>query len=199
MAARRRPLKRRLGERRYRRLFVIATEGAKTEPAYFGLFNDEQSVIHVKCLRSGHASAPPQVLARMEQHLRQEALRETDQAWLVVDTDRWTDSQLKSLYQWTQKAANRGLAVSNPHFEFWLLLHFEEGEGLKHAKDCARRLKHYLPGYDKGLSTATISLEMVSGAIARAMRRDKPACTDWPRSLGQTTVYRLVKEILQRG
>lgn len=39
MVAQRRKFQRPLGERRYKKLFLIAAEGIKTEPIYFGLFN----------------------------------------------------------------------------------------------------------------------------------------------------------------
>jgi hypothetical protein len=35
MVVKRRSLKRSMGVRRYKKLFIIATEGAKTEPLYF--------------------------------------------------------------------------------------------------------------------------------------------------------------------
>ena len=60
MASRRRTFKRPLGERRYRKLFVIAVEGVKTEPQYFAIFNDQTSVIRVNCLKGGHDSPPCQ-------------------------------------------------------------------------------------------------------------------------------------------
>jgi hypothetical protein len=74
MPPKRRKFQRPLGERRYRKLFVIAVEGVKTEPQYFALFNDQQSVIRVNCLKGSQDSSPPQVLKRMEDHLRQEEL-----------------------------------------------------------------------------------------------------------------------------
>ena len=39
MLAKRGSFQRPFGERRYRKLFVIATEGVKTEPQYFAAFN----------------------------------------------------------------------------------------------------------------------------------------------------------------
>lgn len=79
MANQRRPLRRPLGERRYRRVFFVATEGTKTEPEYLALLDDQYSVIKVK---------------------------------------------------WLKGASNRGFALSNPKFEYWLLLHFEDGAGV---------------------------------------------------------------------
>lgn len=196
MSPSRRKFQRPLGERRYRKLFVIAVEGIKTEPQYFALFNDQKSVIRVNCLRSRNESSPPQVLKRMEDHLRQEELRSSDEAWLVVDKDQWTDEQLAQLNSWAQERDNYGFALSNPKFEYWLLLHFEDGRSIASPRDCSDRLKRYLPSYDKGIDARKITRERIEDAIHRARQRDNPPCVDWPRALGGTTVYRLVEKIL---
>ena len=192
----RRRFERPLGERRYRRLFVIAAEGSKTEPQYFNLFNNGQSVIRVHCLKSDLASSPPQVLKRMKDRLRQETLKSDDQAWLVVDKDKWTDEQLAQLYDWAQADDCYGFALSNPKFEYWLLLHFEDGAGITSSRNCSDRLKRYLSGYDKGIDKHKFGRERIEAAIYRAQRRDDPPCKDWPRALGGTTVYKLVEHLL---
>ena len=46
----RRKFTRPLGNRRYRKLFVIAVEGSVTEPDYFKLFQNIEPIVHVKCL-----------------------------------------------------------------------------------------------------------------------------------------------------
>ena len=195
MSARSRTLKRPLGERRYKKLFIIATEGVKTEPRYFVLFNNRQSVIKVQCLRGKSESSPPQVLRRMAEYLRRESLKESDEAWLVVDKDQWTDEQLHQLHAWAQSSENYGLALSNPKFEYWLLLHFEDGAGVSSSHACSERLKRYLPNYDKDIGPGKITRGMIANAIQRAKQRDNPPCMDWPRSIG-STVYRLLERIL---
>ena len=132
----------------------------------------------------------------MENHLKNEGLRRSNEAWLVVDKDEWTDKQLQQLYEWSLKAANHQFALSNPKFEFWLLLHFEDGNGVNSSQDCSPRLKQHLPNYDKGIDKSKMTCEMIAFAIKRARQRDTPPCDDWPRSTG-TTVYRLVENILQ--
>ena len=93
-----RTFQRPLGERRYKKLFVISVEGSKTEPQYFAIFNQPQSIILVKCLkRPSTESSPIQVLKRMEGYLRKESLRKTDEAWIVVDKDDWMEDQLREL------------------------------------------------------------------------------------------------------
>lgn len=196
MSLKRRKFRRPLGERRYRKLFVLAVEGIKTEPQYFAHFNDQQ-VIRVHCLRGNHASSPPQVLKRMKDFLRQEGLKPSDEAWLVVDKDQWTDEQLNQLHAWAQASENHGFAFSNPRFEYWLLLHFEEGTRITSQQNCIDRLQRYLPNYDKAIDARKITNDRIRDAIRRAKLRDNPPCADWPRSPGGTTVYRLVENILR--
>jgi hypothetical protein len=195
MAEARRRFQRPLGERRYKKLFVVAVEGKETEPEYFALFNSTQSVIHVECLKGGKKSSPLQVLARLENRLKDGRLQSSDEAWLVVDKDQWTDEQLSLLHAWTQQRINRGMALSNPKFEYWLLLHFEDGYGVASAKDCTDRLVRTPYGYGKHLDARQFTPVRIQEAIQRAKVRDQPPCEDWPRSVG-TTVYRLVEALL---
>ena len=125
MPPKRRRFTRPLGERRYRKMFVISTEGNITEPQYFNIFN-QWAVIHVKCLRSKGDNSPPAVLARMKRYIEEKGL----QKWLVVDRDQWNEVHLRELHEWSLQADGYGFALSNPKFEYWLLLHFENGTGV---------------------------------------------------------------------
>ncbi|MBW2084002.1 MAG: RloB domain-containing protein [Deltaproteobacteria bacterium] len=197
MAKKRRTFRRPLGKRRYRELFIIAVEGAKTEPQYFALFNSRNSVIHVTCVKGKHHSSPPQVLKHMKDYLNQKSLRPSDEAWLVVDKDNWADDQLALLYAWSESSERYGFALSNPKFEYWLLLHFEDGRGISTSQACSERLKRYLPNYAKGINPRDFPPARISEAVHRATIRDNPPCKDWPRTTG-TTVYRLVEKLLEK-
>ncbi len=176
-------------------MFVIAVEGIKTEPSYFALFNDK-SVIHVRCLKGDNRSAPAHVLQRMERYLQRNEIVKGDEAWLVVDKDQWTVRQLAELHAWSRGASNRAFALSNPRFEYWLLLHFEDGAGISSSQECSRRLRRHLPGYDKGSDRRKFTADRIANAVERAAARDSPPCKDWPRQPWRTTVYRLVRNIL---
>ena len=200
-----RRLQRPLGERRYKKLFVIAVEGEKTEPLYFSIFNDDSRVVHVRCLEGKTESAPPHVLRRMVRYLADEEadLKKTDEAWLVVDKDQWSEQQLLPLHQWVSKrkrnGPERGFAVSNPSFEYWLLLHFEDGNDIADLRQCIHRLRHHLPESGKSIDPQGFSEEMILKAVERARKRNNLPCTDWPRNPGCTTVYLLVEKILEAG
>jgi RloB-like protein len=180
--------RRKLGQRRYRRMFVIVAEGTVTEQEYFPLLSDE-SIVHIKCLKNRRGLTPREALKRVH------AL---DEAWVVVDKDQWPEEHLSELHAWSQTKGNYGFALSNPKFEIWLLLHFEDAVGAATGHECDRRLANYLPAYDKHVSLNRFSNERIAAAVARAKTRDTPPCADWPRNPG-TTVYRLVEKILQAG
>ncbi|TSA38190.1 MAG: RloB domain-containing protein [Porphyromonadaceae bacterium] len=195
MTAARRKFQRPLGERRYRKLFVIATEGYITEPQYFALFLKYQPIVHIKCLRDKSKNSPLQVLKRLRTQLKNENFMKSDEAWLVVDKDKWTDNQLGQLFAWSNQSDQFGFALSNPKFEFWLLLHFEDGNGIASSQDCSGRLQVHLPDYDKNIDSRKFTRELMEVAIHRAEVRDNPPCADWPKVIG-TTVYKLVAKFL---
>ena len=89
-----------------------------------------------------------------------------DEAWLIVDKDQWTDAQLMQLHEWARKGDNQGFALSNPKFEYWLLLHFEDGIGISSAQDCTARLKEHLPEFDKGFDVRKITRDKIVNAVA---------------------------------
>lgn len=191
-----RTFQRPLGERRYKKLFVVSVEGSKTEPQYFAIFNQPQSIVLVKCLkRPSTESSPIQVLKKMQGYLRKESLRKTDEAWIVVDKDDWTEDQLRELLQWAEKNENHGFALSNPNFEYWLLLHFEDGKGIANSQECLTRLKRHLPNYKKDIDGKKITLELIAKAISRAKQRDTNQSSDLPQRWS-TTVYKLVEKIM---
>lgn len=196
MAQKPRTFQRPLGERRYKKLFVVSVEGSKTEPQYFAIFNQPQSIVLVKCLkRPLTESSPIHVLKKMQGYLRKESLRKTDEAWIVVDKDDWTEDQLKELLQWAKKSENHGFALSNPNFEYWLLLHFEDGKEIANSQECLTRLKRHLPNYKKDIDGRKITLELIAKAISRAKQRHINRSSDLPQ-IWSTTVYKLVEKIM---
>ena len=89
---------------------------------------------------------------------------------------------------------NYRLGVSNPCFEYWLLLHFEDGDTVHSSKSIREQLRKYLPDYDKHIDENKVRYR-IKEAIFRAKQRDNPPCKDWPRKTG-TTVYRLVEILI---
>lgn len=191
------------GFRPYKKLFIVAVEGDKTEPNYFKLLKRiSGKIADIQVIPSKKASAPGHVLKNLYKYLKASKinLRNTDELWAAVDADAWSKKQLQALYDWEEQETNKtvvkGVAVSNPKFELWLLLHFEDGHQV-YKSNCDDRLRQRLPNYRKDMSFY-FSEEQCLKAIARAKTKDSPPCSDCPRE-GVTTVYRLVERILCNG
>lgn len=181
--------------RRYKKRFIIAGEGSVTEKQYFNMLKGNALVL-IEVLPHANKSAPRYLLKTIERKLCKSKLRDGDEAWCVCDTDKWTDEQLDELHEWSKQSENYGLAVSNPNFEFWLLLHFEDGNKVKTSGDCKVRLEKHLSRNGKSIDTRKFKEEKVAIAIERAKNRDRPPCESYPKSQKQTTVYRLVEKII---
>jgi hypothetical protein len=174
----------------------LAFEGHKTECQYFSnlkqvVYNKVNIKIH---LRSASKSSPIDVLSSITKAIKDRPLKKNDMAWLVVDIDNWPEQEIMKLHQWSVQSHKHGFAVSNPCFEFWLLLHFEDGRSVNSCKDCVRKLKRILPDYDKSVDWSKYK-DGITKAITRAKELDTPAVEDWPKKVG-TTVYRLVEKLI---
>lgn len=184
--------------RSYRPVFIIATEGKRTEPDYFTMeiFRSRERPVRVKVLRGCSRSSPRAVLGRMREYLRSYDRADGDEAWLVVDTDQWKDEELEELYAWSQSDAYTNLAVSNPQFEYWLVLHFEDGNNISNKSECLTRLGKHVPNYNKSnIPKARFTVTRVKCAVKRAKAQDSPPCAKWPARTG-TTVYRIAEKLL---
>ncbi len=196
----RRSFQRRQGERPYYKVFLISTEGQTTEREYFEhLWKSHPNLKSTRDFARpprNSSSSPHDVLVCMEQCIeRHKPLRKGDEAWLVVDKDSWTDDQLTELRNWISRPGRNGytryLAISNPKFEYWLLLHFSDA-GVCDSNDCTHKLKMHVPNYSKHIDFKKYSDSEVRSAIERARRRDRPGTG----GVSTTTIYVLVSHIL---
>lgn len=192
------PLKRQRKRSPYAQLFVICTEGRNTEPQYFGLPFFKSWERQVMSFSSPNGSSPGNVKEAMNKWINRNTLQPGDELWLVVDVDQWTDDQLTDLFAWAKEAkagVARGVVVTNPKFEYWLLLHFEDNPPAT-CRACCEHLNIYLPNYDKSIPVGAFNVENVRRAIERAREGDIPPAVAYPREPGRTTVYRLAERLL---
>lgn len=174
-------------------IFVIAVEGEKTEKQYFeGLFHSRKLRVEVLAATEGRSS-PPHIKERLATYVREHRLAPQDERWLVLDTDRWGPKHLKALGEDAAQGAYH-LAISNPCFEAWLLLHHTgDIEGLRPCDRVTARLRELLGGYSK----KTLCLEDFRGRVAQAIERaEARSCASdrWPQAEG-SDVFKLVKRL----
>lgn len=202
------------------RLFVIAAEGSDTEKLYFEAIKKtfRNTKVHIEVLNrtdfgiAATNSSPKDVLKTLDSFKNRHNLKSDDQLWLIIDRDRQNvrDEQLSKIAQQVlQKKYFLGL--TNPCFEFWLVLHFEN----PHNFDSTTRLTYFenkktgdkrllekvlsghLNGYDKAKYDTNILMQNIYTAIEHAKALPLPDIERWHTDLG-TQVGDLVVQLVPR-
>ncbi len=119
--------RRETGRRDHRRVIRVLTEGAVTEVAYLVQWARRSSNTHLDFAESG--MAPLSLVQRAREHQRANQRRgsrqrgDFDEIWCIFDVD-----QHPNLNQAITEARQSGIrvALSNPCFELWLILHYRD-------------------------------------------------------------------------
>jgi hypothetical protein len=183
---------------------LIVSEGKETEPRYFEELktrNREVVTVIISKGRDGQTN-PKRVLKRLKQEVRNRASWDSrDQAWLVVDTDQWTEAERQEIELAVSKDSQIHLAASNPCFELWLLLHFRDGWDAITASDLDRLLgsPDCLTNYHKKNYNVSILMKKINDAIHRAKTSDSTTTDKWGKwpLPGKTHVYKVVENIIR--
>jgi hypothetical protein len=183
-------------DRRDTKLFIVATEGKETEKQYFRMFNSTRIKVEILATTEDGKSSPEYVLERLDKCKKQYDLNEDDMLWLVSDVDRWGDKKLSDVCsQGRQRGYN--LAISNPCFEVWLTLHFEDINTEDRTCDNFKaRLRTILGSYNGSNLNISAYKPNTKDAVNRAKNLHPSSQQDWPPTLG-THVYRLVEILLK--
>jgi hypothetical protein len=168
----------------------VVCGGKRTEPDYFrGLKGYLRNpAVQVKVRAKGCA---PEELVRYARSIAPEEADEFDEVWCVVDADEYDLEAAAALVA----KPNVRLAVSNPCFELWLLLHHQDRTAhLRDARAVLRQLTLLLPEYQKnGLRFADFAAGLPD-AIRRAECLD-PTGNDHGRN-PSSGVWRLVRRMV---
>ncbi len=181
---------------------LIASEGQETEPLYFDELKTrhrEVVTVIVSAGRSGQTN-PRRVLKRLKEEISKRASwTHRDQAWLVVDTDQWSEAERREIQEAVAENSRIHLAASNPCFELWLLLHFRDAWEAITAADLYRLLKSStcFGAYEKEAYDASSLIGRIEDAIGRAETADTSPPDKWTAP-GETHVYRIVEKITGR-
>ncbi len=167
--ARREPTKSRAASRRPSRMRLLVVCGTKkTEEQYIRGLRAHIGNPAVDLTVVNRPKDPTAVVAYASKFLLA-SQRDFDEVWCVFDVDEFDIGPARAL------AAAEGfeIAVSNPCFEFWLLLHHEDHRGhLRVCDDAGTRLRRHVPAYDKTALIFTDFAEGVDPACRRAKAID---------------------------
>jgi len=196
-------LRRRPWRREPLRRFLVVCEGRLTEPEYFKALRRRYRA-SVKLVIEPGGVSPERLVERavdMKRAAERDARRQRDrflryeEVWCVFDTDK--HDHLADAHR---QAEENGidLAVSNPCFELWALLHFQEQTGFLESQAARARLKKHLPEYEKTLPFERLDPNYAT-AVTRARELDRRCGDDGSPGVNPSTgVYRLTERIRER-
>lgn len=198
------------GTRRDATLFIVATEDSCAPRHYLRFFRHARIHIEVLPTVDGRCS-PEHVVDRLTMFAERYQIRDDDQLWVVLDTDHWVEPNHKhGLLTAISDASRRGyrLAMSNPCFDLWLLLHHESvplGTVFANCEAVGARIRSILGEFNKtNLKPEHYKVEKVLVAIQRARELEPDAFAassfagHWPETTG-TRVVLLVEELQRAG
>lgn len=184
---------------------LVVCEGSVTEAEYLKSFRHHFRNSLVRVEVDSHGGAPKilvkRAAKRKEQSEAQAQKRDDDfllfdEVWCVFDVDEHAHLA-EARHQAT--ASGIDLAVSNPCFELWALLHFQEQNAHLPTAEARIRLKRYVPDYGKALPFDRLQTGY-EAAVSRAQDLDRRCEADGePGRNPSTGVYRLTQSIREGG
>lgn len=202
--------------------FVLSFEGTVTEKRYFEAlrasdkFNDSgliETVPLVRKKRGNLGNDPISVKSLLKTVKEEFNFKPTDEFWVIVDRDDWAKEHhinLEKLVEDCKAEGNFFVAMSNPCFEIWLILHRADLSSFtKEEKEAIRKnervsnTKHHvdvvleqLIGHPyKKKPKGEDFIPYVDDAIVRAESLHVNG-EDLPQNLG-SDVYLLVKKLIK--
>lgn len=213
------PLVREGGFLEAEKMFVLSYEGKISEKKYFEdfrnseLFNDSGLIEIISLKRPTNRGSDPISVKKLLLEAKKEyRFKDTDEFWLIIDRDDWEEihnHNFDKLVEDCKKENNFFLAMSNPCFEIWLILHlkdineFDEEEKIKiMSNEKISNSKNYIDkvlseiqgrGYNKRPNLRIFS-PLTKTAIDRAKGLDNEN-QDYPEQLG-THIYKLIEKLI---
>ena len=124
---------------------------------------------------------------------RKDTLNLNDELWMVIDLDQWPNKDLSEVASKCNHKKYK-LAVSNPCFEIWLLLHVKDISdyseekiqklSLNKNKILDSELRKILGSYNRANLDTSKFLPHVVKAVERARKFDEEPNDRWPQSIG---------------
>lgn len=150
-----------------RRVYIVC-EGEKTELKYFNGFKERNSGVEIIPVHSKYTD-PISIVNFAEERIDKWDIDfdEGDGVWCVFDVDENSSSDIKKASD-LASAKKIKIALSNPSFEIWFLLHFKDVFSHISRQDVILDLKDYIKGYKKNKDVNPIVFPLTHKAIPRA-------------------------------
>ncbi len=201
-----RTLRRKVAHRAPKRTFLVFCEGKRTEPAYLNALKREHEVrdiasVDIQIHDDSLGSAPKTLVEAAAAARARAGLEESeiDEIWCLFDVE-WplNHPNLKEALQLARKS-KVNVAVSNPCFELWLLLHFQDQTASLDTKPAKMLLKKHDGNEGKGLDGA-MYMPRRDEAARRASslaERHEGNGTKFPNDNPSSGMYRFLEAVEQ--
>jgi hypothetical protein len=193
---------------------VIACEGGKTEPGYFegarmSIRAPKARVRVLQAKGSDPLSVVESAIAEGNLARREVGPHPDAEVWAVFDGDEHrVTAQQQARWREALDVADRAgvrLAISNPSFELWYLLHYQTVSSSIHRDEAIRRLRDHRPDYEKadalfldlGEARRRSATDQAK-ALTDACLRDADRTAADPYRNPSTRVHELVAAVLAR-
>lgn len=149
---------------------LIVCEGKKTERLYFDGFKTRNSGVEI-LTPHGKCTNPKNIVDFAEYEMKKESIDfdEGDSVWCVFDVDENSNSVLKDTSDHAKKLKIK-IALSNPCFELWYLLHYKQHSSEIFRDDVIKELKMFIKDYEKNKSFNHILQSNQQVAIERTKK-----------------------------
>jgi hypothetical protein len=179
-------------------IIFIGIEGGSEESReakYFDIFNEKDIKLQFKVIPcKDNRSSPIHVFNHLKKEIQKEPLNDDDEIWVVIDVDRYQEHLPEVARLCVDSGYN--LAVSNPCFEYWLLLHFRDPR--RQYKSCNDVKKPFSIEMDNEPNNSegyhAIFYPKFIDAVARAKDRDVDG-ERWPNTNG-SRVFEIVERFI---
>ena len=156
--------------RKPRKKVVIVCEGEKTEINYFNGLKTRDSGVDIIPVPGG--THPKHIVKYAEERMNSKwsiDFEEGDCIWCAFDVDENTNQDIKDAHEHA-KTKNIQIALSNPCFEIWFLLHYKQIFSQISRQDVVKELKKFISDYIKNQPINHLLKGKQDTAIAHAKK-----------------------------
>jgi hypothetical protein len=188
--------KRSIGNVPPHKVIVIVCEGKVTEPCYFNSIRQSLRLptINIKIVPG---KIDPLSIVNTGINEKNDLDDPDDEVWCVFDVENLINNPSFDEAVRLAKRENLYLAISNPAFEYWYLIHFEcTNRPFPSAANLIKRLKKHIPFYEKNQIMFPLLQERTNDALNNVKMLSKQSDISWEEFPNPSTgVHKIILTI----
>jgi hypothetical protein len=175
------------------------SKGKEIRPTFFVFCEGQSEEAYIIFLRSRYRvpiEIDPKVAKgitsrHISNYKKQKTIHKKDKTFLIYDCD------VPEVTAKLKKIKNVDLLLSNPCFELWYLLHYQNQTAKLPTKDCMQKIYNTVKGYRKGHLDEKMKSQIIENQNEAIKRAKSLIKTGIPTELNNpsTHVYRFVEEL----